>query len=94
MIIDITPYVMSENMSEDPELKEFSLCVPKKIYDEAGGALYLKEIYFKIKNSHYELETFDTNYFGLGLDYDIHIQVLLKELHWSKRQNKIESLGL
>lgn len=94
MIYDLTPYVNNEDYTpveiEKSNEVEFYISVDKKVYDE----IRCHDGEFLINNRVYNISQFDTNYIGMGEDYQFHIIILMIETEWSIRNNKLNNLGI
>lgn len=95
MIYDITKWVnFTEPLKRSDGYSEFFISIPKKEFDKIKGKdleIVISDTHYK---SHYNLITYDSNYDNMSDDYDIHISIVVEELEWSKRNKKIQDLGI
>lgn len=95
MIYDITPWLnCPEPLKRSDGYSEFFISIPKKELDKMTGSdleIIAADNHYK---SQYRLITYDSNYDNMSDDYDIHISIVVEELEWSKRNKKIQDLGI
>lgn len=90
-MIDLTPYVHRDKpfYKQDNKIDVF-MTIDKCMYDEIRTH---KDILL-LDGNEYNLIEFNTNYIGLGKEFDIHISIVLEETKSSIRNKKIKELGL
>lgn len=90
-MIDLTPYVHRDKpfYKKDNKIDVF-MTIDKCMYDEIRTH---KDILL-LDGNEYNLVEFNTNYIGLGKEFDIWTSIVLEETKSSIRNKKIKELGL
>ena len=90
-MIDLTPYVHRDKpfFSVNNEIDVF-MTIDKCMYD----AIRTNKDTLLLDGNEYNLIEFNTNYIGLGKEFDLHISIVLEETKSSIRNKKIKELGL
>lgn len=90
-MIDLTPHIHRDKpfRNSDNSIDVF-MTIDKYMYD----AIRTHDGTFLVDDREYNLLEFNTNYIGLGKEFDIHLGVVLTETISSVRNKKIKELGL
>ena len=90
-MIDLTLYVHRDKpFYRNGNNIDVFMTIDKCMYD----AIRTHDGTFLVDDSEYTLLEFNTNYIGLGKDFDIHLGIVLEETQSSVRNKKIKELGL